>query len=71
MGEAFSIYGDEFIYDILRNSKEREHWEDQSVGWWIILRWILERGWGDVEWNEPIQNKDQWQYLRKSLAPWS
>jgi hypothetical protein len=26
--------------------KERYHWEDQNVGGWKILKWILERmGW--------------------------
>jgi hypothetical protein len=25
---------------------ERDHWEDQDIGGWITLRWILERlGW--------------------------
>jgi hypothetical protein len=23
--------------------KERDHWEDQDVGWWTTLKWILER----------------------------
>jgi hypothetical protein len=23
--------------------KERDHWEDQDVGGWIILKWVLER----------------------------
>jgi hypothetical protein len=23
--------------------KERDHWEDQDIGEWTILRWILER----------------------------
>jgi hypothetical protein len=23
--------------------KERDHWEDQNVGGWTILKWILER----------------------------
>jgi hypothetical protein len=27
----------------LHNEKERDHWEDQGVGGWIILKWILER----------------------------
>jgi hypothetical protein len=30
------------------SQKEREHWEDQDVGGWAILKWILERkimGW--------------------------
>jgi hypothetical protein len=24
---------------------ERAHWEDQDVGGWTILKWILETGW--------------------------
>jgi hypothetical protein len=27
----------------LENQKERDHWEDQYVGVWTILKWILER----------------------------
>jgi hypothetical protein len=23
--------------------KERDHWEDRNVGWWTILKWILEK----------------------------
>jgi hypothetical protein len=23
--------------------KERDHWEDQDIGGWTILKWILER----------------------------
>jgi hypothetical protein len=31
-------------YRILVGSqKERDHWEDQDVGGWTILGWILER----------------------------
>jgi hypothetical protein len=25
------------------SQKERDHYEDQDIGGWIILRWILER----------------------------
>jgi hypothetical protein len=25
------------------SQEERDHWEDQDVGGWIILKWILER----------------------------
>jgi hypothetical protein len=25
------------------NQKERDHWEDEDVSDWIILKWILER----------------------------
>jgi hypothetical protein len=31
------------VYRILvRNPKERDHWEDQDIGGWKILKWILE-----------------------------
>jgi hypothetical protein len=23
--------------------KERDHWEDQDIGGWTILKWIMER----------------------------
>jgi hypothetical protein len=26
-----------------QSQKERDHWEDQGVGGWTILKWILER----------------------------
>jgi hypothetical protein len=25
------------------SQKERDHWEHQDVGEWIILKWVLER----------------------------
>jgi hypothetical protein len=25
------------------SQKERDHWEDQGVGGWTIVKWILER----------------------------
>jgi hypothetical protein len=25
------------------SQKERDHWEDRSIGGWIILKWILEK----------------------------
>jgi hypothetical protein len=25
------------------SQKEKDHWEDQDVGGWTILKWILER----------------------------
>jgi hypothetical protein len=29
--------------------EEGDHWEDQDVGWWTILRWILEKiGWDGI-----------------------
>jgi hypothetical protein len=28
---------------LVGNQKERYHWEDQDVGGWTILKWMLER----------------------------
>jgi hypothetical protein len=29
--------------------KERDYEEDQDVGGWTILKWILERGWDGLD----------------------
>jgi hypothetical protein len=44
--------------------KERDHWEDQDVGGWTILKWILgEIGWDGRDWIELAQDRDQWRAL--------
>jgi hypothetical protein len=43
MGRACSTKGGEEE----EIQKERDHWEDQDVGGWTILKWILER-WGGM-----------------------
>jgi hypothetical protein len=40
--------------------KERDHWEDQDVGGWTILKWILEIGSDGGEWIDLAQDRDQW-----------
>jgi hypothetical protein len=32
----------------LESKKESDHWEEQDVGGWTILKWILEIGWNGV-----------------------
>jgi hypothetical protein len=49
------------------SQKERDHWEDQDVGGWTILKWILERE-GPVEGscergNEPSGSIKCWKVL--------
>jgi hypothetical protein len=44
------------------SQKERDHWEDQDVGGWTILKWILER-WDGVDWMDMAQEIDQWRAL--------
>jgi hypothetical protein len=39
--------------------KERDHWEDQDVGGWTILKWILE-GRDGMDWIDLAYNRDQW-----------
>jgi hypothetical protein len=44
--------------------KERDHWEDQDVGGWTILKWILrEIGWDEMVWIGSI-----WLRIRTSVG---
>jgi hypothetical protein len=43
--------------------KERHHWEDQDVGGWKILKWILDRGWNGMDWIDLAEDRDQWRAL--------
>jgi hypothetical protein len=36
------------------SQKERNHYENQDIGGWIILKWILER-WDGVVWSGLIR----------------
>jgi hypothetical protein len=47
--------------------EERVHQEDKDVGgWWIILKWILER-WDGMGCIDVAQDKDQWRALVNML----
>jgi hypothetical protein len=42
----------------------RDHWEDQDVGGWIILKMDLRKiGWDGVHWIDMAQERDQWRAL--------
>jgi hypothetical protein len=30
---------------------------------WILLKWILEIGWDDMDWVDVVQDRDQWRAL--------
>jgi hypothetical protein len=51
----------------LESQKERDHWEDQDVGGWAILKWILEREdrmeWNGTDWIDLAQDREQWRTL--------
>jgi hypothetical protein len=50
--------------------KERDHWEDQDVGGWTILKWILtEIGWDGMDWIYLAQDRDQWRALVNLRVP--
>jgi hypothetical protein len=49
-----------------KSQKERDHWEDQDVGRWTILKWILER-WGGMDWIDLAQDRDQWRALVNTI----
>jgi hypothetical protein len=41
------------------SQKERDHWEDEDVGEWTILKWLREIGWDGVDWMDMAQDRDQ------------
>jgi hypothetical protein len=42
------------------SQKERDHWEDQDIGGWTILKWILEILDGVIWIGLIWLNRDQW-----------
>jgi hypothetical protein len=42
--------------------KKRDHWEDQDVDGWTILKLILKR-WDGMDWIDLAENRDQWRAL--------
>jgi hypothetical protein len=51
-----------------KSHKERDHYEDQDIYGWIILKWILrEIGWGGMDWIDLAQDRDQWRALLNTL----
>jgi hypothetical protein len=47
--------------------RERDHWEDKDGGGWIIIRWILEREHGGLDWIGLAQDRDK---LRAVTSLW-
>jgi hypothetical protein len=45
---------------------ERDHYEDQDIGGWIILGWILQR-WDDMDWIGLTQDRNKWRALVNSV----
>jgi hypothetical protein len=50
------------------SQKERDHQEDQDIGEWTILKWIIrEIGWDSMDWIELAQDRDHWRALLNTL----
>jgi hypothetical protein len=45
------------------SQNERDHYEDEDVGGWIILKWSLQVGWGGMDWIYIAQDGDHWRAL--------
>jgi hypothetical protein len=44
------------------SQKVRDHGQDQDVGGWTILKWILE-GWDGMDWIDLAQDRNRWRAL--------
>jgi hypothetical protein len=41
------------------SKNERDHWQDQDVGGWTLLKWnFREICWDDVDWIDVAQDRD-------------
>jgi hypothetical protein len=48
--------------------KEIYCWAEQTVGRWIILKWIIrEIGWDGMDWIDLDQDRDQWKALMNTI----
>jgi hypothetical protein len=45
------------------SQKEKDNYEDLHIGGWIILKCILEIGWGGMDWIDLAQDRNQWRAL--------
>jgi hypothetical protein len=45
------------------SQKERDHYDDQDIGGWTVLKWILKRGWDGKDWIDLAQDRDNWRAL--------
>jgi hypothetical protein len=50
------------------SQKERDHYEDQDVGRWVIKVDLREIGWGGMDWIDLAQDRDQWRALVSTVV---
>jgi hypothetical protein len=51
------------------SQKEIDHWEDQDVGEWTILKWIFNEPSGSTKFWKVLEWLHNWQLLKKGSAP--
>jgi hypothetical protein len=44
-----------------KSQRGKDHWKDQDIGGWMILRWMLVRqDWGGFDWIGLAEDGDKW-----------
>jgi hypothetical protein len=65
MARSTNVGEEECIYDV--SGKERDQYENQDVGGWIILKCISEVGFYGMDWIAQAQDRDQWMVLLNTV----
>ena len=64
MGRTCSVYGGEEMWENLRKG---DHLEDPGVDRRIILKWILEKWDGGMDWINLAQDRNRWRALLNAV----
>lgn len=48
------------------SQKERDHCEDRDGNGQMILKWVLRRVCGGIEWMDPTRDRGRWWALQKT-----
>jgi hypothetical protein len=48
--------------------REGDHVEDRGIVWRIILKWILEKGDGGVDWINLAEDRDRWRVVVNAVV---
>jgi hypothetical protein len=47
-----------------KSRRKEHHLKDQHIGGRIILTWMSrDKGWGGMDWIDPVQDRDKWMVL--------
>jgi len=48
---------------LVRKANGRNYLEALGIDWGVILKWIFEMGWDDMDWIDLVQDRDNGQVL--------